>query len=199
MSASHSESENRNSTSTNTELTTRNNNVSGNTGLTATAVEGGSLNLNYAPVTLDGGAISAASSSAALAIDNAGKANELIRSLAHESAMLFSNSENRALDIVQATTRENSENAAGFAALFAKSLGDAATAQQTQLGNVVSALNKSFVENNTSANQQVINATTEAGQQAANLISDVFKYIAIAAGVGIVAFLAVKGKKVFAA
>lgn len=242
MSASHSTSKTANQTESNqtTNLTTINKNLSGNSGLVANADEGATLNLSYAPISIntdagavDAGArvanagISATVTSAALAIDAAGHANDVIRSLAGDvvtqSGQTIGGTLNfardvigtehantsRALDIVLNTSQRSDELArdlAGGAAEFAGTvltqfgnrLAEYQQAEQTQLGNVVSALSSSFVDNSKTADQRVTDATLEAGAQAADTLREVFKYITIAAVAAGAIFLLSRGKRVFA-
>lgn len=238
MSASHSTSKTSDSTSTNTntELTTINKNVSGNAGLTAVADTNSTLNLSYAPISVntDFGAIDAAAriadagvnagafianrgldasitafgTSAKLAGDAVTKAidaNTSANSGALASALTFASaSEKRAFDIVGATTASNASNAREYAegvvnfaggvlTQFGKTLADYQTAEQTQLGNTVSALNDSYRDANKSSDQRI----AEIAQSSTDLVREVFKYALIAGGIAIGAFLLSHGAKAF--
>lgn len=165
---SGSRSDPTNTTSTTTELTTKNLNVSGNTGTTVVGGENGSLGLTYSPssyttnFSTDEGAVTAGTGLASHALDvNAAVTHNAINAVTTQAAG----------DISSIT---------GLATQFGTTLADYQLAEQSQLGNVVSALNATYTANNTSANQQVINATVAAGQQASDEITKVAKYATIA-------------------
>jgi hypothetical protein len=180
-----SESNSSPTTSTSTALTTKNLNVSGNSGLTAVGGENGTLALNYSPTTTvistDAGAVGAATGLASHALDVVAavnnRSNDAIANLATKQ---LTSTENIFGTSLTAVTHE-SDNAVSvvskLATQFGTALADYQSAEQAQLGNVVSALNSTYTANNTSANQQVINAVTQAGQTSASVI----KYVAVAA------------------
>jgi hypothetical protein len=180
-----------NTTSTSTELVTKNLNVSGNTGLTVVGGEGGSLGFSESNTTNDNsirvqsttdfGAVEAGTGLSQHALDVAASVNasslSAIRSLAAETTEATGNAYGKALTAVQTNANDTVSVIAGLAGKFGTALQDLTASEQTQLGNVVSALNSTYTANNTSANQQVINATTQAGEQ----LTETIKYIAIAA------------------
>lgn len=169
--------------------------------------------------------ISATTTAAALAINSVGKANDNIRMLAADAvtansdlalqlaggvinaAKASSSGANaitsHALDIVDATTRSNAENARDYAegvvnfaggvlTQFGNKLAEYQQSEQTQLGNVVSALSASFVDNSKTADQRVTDATLQAGAQSADVITSVAKYAAIAIAVGVLGYILIK-------
>lgn len=250
MSASHSETQQRSNTSTANTVVTENRNVSGNSGITAVS-EGGSLALQYAPVSVDDRdvydnrvsndnrvnisyepeavklGISAATSAAALAVNASGASNEAMRSLASDAVrtnsatvqnlfaaasdiglkigQLEKDTTNRALMIADTTTANAQSFARETLTAFGDRLAQFQASNQTQLGNVVSALNSSLGTTVTSLNSSYRDANTSSDQRIADiakestdLVREVFKYGAIAAGVAVGAFLLYKGSKAFA-
>lgn len=213
MSASHSTSKTANQTSSvqNTDLTTINKNISGNSGLTAVADTDSTLNLNYAPISIntDSGAIAAGERVANAGIAASTSAAALTSRLAHDvvadagvTTNLAFGLAGHAVDTISATSRDAQDRTFDFAGSvltqFGNKLSDYEQASQTQLGNVVSALSDSFVDNSKTADQRVTDATLQAGAQAADTLREVFKYIAIAAVAAGALFLLARGKKVFA-
>jgi hypothetical protein len=190
MSASHSDSRTKNTTSTETSLTTVNENVSGNQGITTFA--GGDASLTYTPVTVtnstDAGAVKEGISAAITAINaNASSTKDLVA--------YSKDSTDRAFAIVDANANRELNFASETLSKFGTQLADIQTANQTQLGNVVSSLAKSNYENNESSNQQVINAVQTVAAESNDLLREVFKYGAIALGVAVGGFLLIKGRK----
>lgn len=190
---SSSDSQTQNQTSTATSLTTKNLNVSGNSGLTAVGGENGSLSLSYAPTTIDAstttttdfGSVKAATGLASHALDivaavNSGS-NDLVANLASKSITATGNAYGAALTAVQDNADHTVDVITGLASQFAGKLSDFEGQSQAQLGNVVSALSSTYQDNTTNANTQVINATT-----------GVVKYVAAAAVIGIVIFLVLR-------
>jgi len=190
---SDSNSDSTNTTATTTSLTTKNLNVSGNSGLTAVGGENGTLALAYSPTTntttidahtdisTDFGAINAATGLAGHALDVVSAVNNRSNdSVANLASKQLTSTENIFGSSLTAITHE-SDNAVSvvskLATQFGTALADYQSAEQSQLGNVVSALNSTYTANNTSANQQVINAVSQAGAQS----SAVIKFVAGAA------------------
>lgn len=199
---SSSKSSPTNTTATSTSLTTKNLNVSGNSGFTAVGGEGGSQNLsvrndttsnniaidNSVRTTTDFGAVQAGTGLAQSALDTVAAANRYsidavtdsnstIRSIAGQAIEASGSAYGGALTAVQHNTDNTVSVIQQLATQFGTALYDFTSQEQTQLGNTVSALNSTYTANNTSANQQVINATQAAGE---NLTATI-KYIALAA------------------
>lgn len=197
---SDSQSETKNATSTNTELTTKNLNVSGNTGLTAVGGEGGSLDLSYNPTTTsidahtetDFGAIKAGTALSQHALDVAasvnGSAIDAVQNLASKSLTATGNAYGAALNAVQDNTDNTVTVISTLAGKFGTALQGLFEDTQTQLGNTVSALNSTYTANNTSANQQVINATSAAEKS----VIDAVKYLALAVVAGVAVYYITK-------
>lgn len=168
-----------NTTSTSTQLTTKNLNVSGNSGFTAVGGEGGSQSLVVNNTTTDLGAVQASTGLASHALDIVGAANRdsisTVANFASKSLESTSSAYGTALTAVENNASDTVSTISNLASQFGTALYDFTNQEQTQLGNVVSALNSTYTANNTSANQQVINATT-----------DVVKY-AVLAAIGIAA------------
>lgn len=195
-----------------TSLTTTNKNVSGNTGLTVTADEGADVDLSYAPITVqtDDNAVAAGAYVANAGIAASTSAAALVSKTAHDAvaansdialASINSSSglEDHALDIVDATRADSAKLAgsvltynADLISGFAERLSDITKAGQTQLGNTVSALNASFIDNSKTADQRVTDATLQAGAQSADVITTVAKYAAIAVAVGVIGYIVLK-------
>lgn len=212
MSASHSSSKTSDSTATttNTSLTTINKNLSGNSGLVANADEGATLNLSYAPISIstDAGALEAgarvANAGISAAVTAVGTNAQLASDAIQRSLDANAHTEERAFSIVSATTqraddlaRDLSTGAVDFAqsvlTQFGTRLADYQQAEQTQLGNTVSALNDSYRDANKSSDQRI----AEIAGESQDLVREVFKYGLIAAGVAVGAFLLSRGGKAF--
>lgn len=161
--------------------------------------------------------IHAATMIAAQAVDASGRANDVIRGLATDAVNANSSLALAALDdsngttahalnIVDATTQLSAANeksyaegitnfAGGVLTQFGNTLSQYQLAEQNQLGNVVSALNASFVDNTKSSDQRVTDATLEAGAQSADLIKTVAKYAITAAVVALIGYVILRGSK----
>lgn len=198
---SESTSSPQNTTSTSTQLTTKNLNVSGNTGTTLVGGEGGSLSYSAADnsthtslditnnSTTDFGAVQAGTGLSRAALDTVSAANErslqTVSDISGQAITATGNAYGDALHTVAEQANGDVTVISNLATRFGMALSDYESAGQAQLGNVVSALNSTYTANNTSANQQVINAVSQAGQQNA----DVIKYVALAAIGGTLLFL----------
>lgn len=174
---SKSQSNPTNTTSTSTALTTKNLNVSGNSG-PSTIAEGGSTvtssttnNTSNYTVSTDEGAVASATALSGHALDAITAVN---------SASLSSESDLAKTAIASTNTAYG--NAAniinGLFNQFGSDLEANQTANETQLGNVVSALTSSFESNNVSASQQAIQGTTS-----------IVKYVSVAAIGGLALYL----------
>jgi hypothetical protein len=170
-----------NTTSTSTELTTKNLNVSGNSGFTAVGGEGGSQNLSVTNntstvnTTTDLGAIKAATGLSQSALDTVAAANRDSLNFASDALSTATDVSRNALTTVSQNADNTVSVVSNLAKQFGESLFDFTSQEQTQLGNVVSALSSTYQDNTTNANTQVLQAGT-----------NIVKYAALAA-VGIVA------------
>lgn len=191
---SDSQSSTSNKTSTNTELTTKNLNVSGNSGLTVVGGENGSLGLSYNPTNFstDAGAIQAGTSLSEHALDVVasvnGSAVDAVQSLASKALTSTGNAYGAAITAVSNNTDNTVSVISKLATTFGTGLQNLFEDTQTQLGNTVSALNSTYTANNTSANQQVINATSAAEKS----VIDAIKYIALAVVAGTLVYYITK-------
>jgi hypothetical protein len=182
---SKSQSSPTNDTSTSTNLTTKNLNVSGNSGFTAVGGEGGSQDLSVVNNTTtnntvtDFGAIKAATGLSQSALDTVAAANrdslDVINTVVGKSLTATSNAYGDALHTVADNADNTVSVVSNLATKFGTSLYDFTAQEQTQLGNVVSALSSTYQENTTNANSQVLDAT-----------QNILKY-AVLAAVGIAA------------
>jgi ElaB/YqjD/DUF883 family membrane-anchored ribosome-binding protein len=209
-----------NASTQSTSVDTRNENVSGNSGVTAAATGGSSVDLSYAPVdlttinntdqsvhvTTDFGAvsagISAAVSAAGLSANNSERAIAAVSANSANNADVLQSIAGHAIDTVEAISQGSANNskelaagyinsATGLFTQFGKTLADYQLAEQAQLGNTVSALNQSYREANTSSDERV----QDIAKESTDLVREVFKYIAIAAGAGALLFLFKKGTR----
>lgn len=181
-----------NTTQTQTDLTTKNLNVSGNTGTTLVGGEGGSLaysqNLTdsstHVSISTDLGAVQAGTALSQSALDTVAAVNnrslDTVRDISGQAITATGNAYGDALHTVSEQANGDISIISNLATKFGTALSDFTSQEQTQLGNTVSALNSTYTANNTSANQQVINATEHAGAQ----LTDAVKYIALAAIAG---------------
>lgn len=211
---SQSKSSPTNTTSTANQVNTVNKNVSGNTGTTLTN-DGGNQNLtltttnvsNTTNVSTDQGAIKVAGSIASQGISAAttafGISADVAQHAVDSNVVLSQDFLRAAQGLVESANSSNANSldtintlASGFATQLQgvisseqEALAASAFENQKQLGNVVSALNQSFIQGSTSANQSVINAVSGAGAQETLVI----KYVAFAvAAIAIV--MLTKGK-----
>jgi hypothetical protein len=175
---SSSKSSPTNSTSTATSLTTKNLNVSGNSGFTAVGGEGGSQSLNVSnttdshniSVTSDYGAIDAATGLSTHALDIVSAANRDSLDFASDIVGQSNDITRNALTTVSRNADNTVSVIQNLATQFGSSLFDFESEQQKQIGNTVSALNQTYQDNTTNANTQVLNAGT-----------NIVKYAALAA------------------
>jgi hypothetical protein len=200
---SQSKSSPTNTTANTSTVSTTNNNVSGNSGVTlANNGTGNSSTLNLSTVnnTLDPAVVTAALSSNATAFGTSAQlaqsaisSNQSVDQATIDATTGLSKQALAIASGALASANEQNVNsldtlntlASGFATQLdgvvtseqAALLQDQA-ASQTQLANVTNALTTSFVQGTTSANQSVINAVSAAGAQE----TDIIKYLAIAAG-----------------
>jgi hypothetical protein len=171
---SKSESKPTNTTSTATSLTTKNLNVSGNSGFTAVGGEGGSQSLNVTNnttnTTTDYGAIAAATGLSDHALDIVSATNRDSLDFASQALNLTDATYKNALTTVSNNADNTVSVIQNLATMFGSSLFDFESEQQKQIGNTVSALNQTYQDNTTNANTQVLNAGT-----------NIVKYAALAA------------------
>lgn len=190
---SDSDSQTKNSTSTNTELTTKNLNLSGNSGVTVAGGESGSSqNLTLNSSSTDDNAVAYGTALSAHALDTAAAVNadaiDAVSSLAGKALTSTGNAYGQALTAVQDNTDNTVTVISKLATGFGTALQGLFEDTQTQLGNTVSALNSTYTANNTSANQQVINATSAAEKS----VIDAIKYIALAVVAGTLVYYITK-------
>lgn len=209
---SSSESSPQNTTATSTSLTTTNQNVSGNQGITnlggttsyassntTNATDSGNTLSVTNNSTTDYGAIDAATGLGEHALDVAASVNnralgsidsaqQTVSKIANTAIDATGSAYGAALTAVQHNTDNTVDIISGIATQFGTDLEKNFNDSQTQLANVVSALNSTYTANNTSANQQVINAVTSAGAQSSNVI----KYVAVAAVIAVVAIFVLR-------
>lgn len=204
---SQSKSSPQNTTANTSTVSTTNNNVSGNSGVTlANNGTGNSSTLNLQTITntknisTDPAVVASALSAATTAFGNSASvasdaisANQSIDQASIDQATGIAKA---SLALVSKTTESaNAQNinsldtintlASGFATQLQgvvtseqEALQQDQASSQVQLGNIVSALSTSFVQGSQSASTQVVNAAAAAGQQETQVI----KYIAIAVG-----------------
>lgn len=182
---SDSQSETKNTTATTTSLTTKNLNLSGNSGVTiAGGEEGSTQGITLNSISTDFGSVQAGTALSEHALDTvaavSGRSTDAVVNLASKSLTATGNAYGAALNAVTDNADSTVSVISQLATKFGTALADLTGSEQTQLGNVVSALNSTYTANNTSANQQVINATSAAEKS----VIDAIKYIALAVVAG---------------
>lgn len=137
---------------------------------------------NTTNVATDYGALNAGLNVAALSVGtNAALASNAIT--ANSDLALASN------ESAYTLATRSSDTSADLVKYFGKELAQYQNSEQTQLGNIVSALGQSYTENNKSANQQVVDAVSQSGDNLTKIVTIIG---VVASIVSIVAFF---GKK----
>lgn len=173
------------STSTNTELTTKNLNVSGNTGATLVTSEGGKTQLTDNSRTTilntDGGAIKAVS-------DVAGKSIQATTGVTKNALDIISSVNGDSLSFVNTALKSTQDVLKVLNGSFVDAVTTFEDNSQKTLGNTVSALNQIAKEQNQSADQLIV----QASEDSTALVAKVFQNVAIAVAAGLILYAITK-------